>query len=71
MLYTTVPIALIIVFLLYYFLIRHIPWVKLSYFIIIAVGILCFLPGNVHFMYIGIEIIVLGCLVVLYNHDSD
>lgn len=71
MIYTTVPIALIIVVVLYYFFIRHIPWVTLSYTIIIAVGILCFLSGNVHFMYIGIEIIGLGCLVVWYNHDPD
>jgi membrane protein required for beta-lactamase induction len=70
MVFTTLFIAIIIIALLYYFLIRNIPWVIPSYLLVIFVGILCFIPGDVHFRYVGIEIIGFGSLVVWHHYNK-
>ena len=68
MIFTTLFIAVIIIAILYYFIVRNLPWAIPSYIIMVAVGVLCFFPGDVHFRYIGIEVIGLGCLLVWYHH---
>ena len=68
MVFTTLFIAVIIMAILYYFIIRNIPWDIPAYIIMVSVGVLCFLPGDVHFRYVGIEVIGLGCLLVWYHH---
>jgi len=67
MVFTTLFIAVIIVAGLY-FVIRFIPWPSLSYALVGAVGIACFIPGDVHFRYVGIEVLGLGILVVWFHY---
>ena len=69
MLFTTLVVAAIIVAGLYFLVIRFIPSPKVGYAIMVAVGIVCLLPGDVHFRYIGIEIAALGSLVMWLHHQ--
>jgi len=69
MVFTTLFIALIIMAVLYYCFVRNIPWAIPSYIIMVAVGITCLFPGDVHFRYVGIEIIGFGCLLVWNHHN--
>ena len=68
MVFTTLFVAALIMAILYYFIVRNISWAIPSYIIMVAVGILCFIPGDVHFRYIGIEVIGFGSLLVWYHH---
>ncbi len=68
MFFTTMVVAAIIVVGLYYLLIRFVRWPGLSYALMIGVGIVCLLPGDVHFRYIGFEVAALGSLVVWLHY---
>ncbi len=68
MIFTTLIVAAIIVAGLYFLAIRFIPWPSLSYALMVAVGVTCLFPGDVHFRYIGIEVAALGCLVVWIHY---
>ena len=68
MVFTTLFAAGIIIGLLYYIVVRFIPWAFLSYAIMGVVGVVCLMEGSVHFRYIGLEVIGLGCLVVWYHY---
>ena len=68
MIFTTLVVAAIIVAGLY-FLVRIIPWPGLSYALMVAVGVACLFPGDVHFRYIGIEVAALGSLVVWFHYQ--
>lgn len=69
MVFTTLFIAVIIVAGLY-FLIRQIPWPWLSYVLVGLAGIACFFPGDVHFRYIGLEVLGLGFLMVWFHYKT-
>ena len=69
MIVTTLFVAAIIIAGLYFLAVRFIPWPGLSYALMIAVGIACLLPGDVHFRYIGIEVAAFGCMLVWMHHQ--
>jgi hypothetical protein len=69
MIVTTLFIAAIIIAGFYFLAIRFIPWSGLSYALMIAVGFACLIPGGVHFLYIGIEVMALGCLLVWIHYQ--
>ena len=69
MIFTTMVVAAVIVAGLYFLLIRFIRWPGLSYVLMVAVGIACLLPGDIHFRYIGIEVAALGTLVVWLHYQ--
>jgi xanthosine utilization system XapX-like protein len=67
MVFTTLFAAGIIIGILYS-IVRVIPWAFLSYAIMVIVGVVCLMQGTVHLIYIGLEVIGLGCLVVWYHY---
>ncbi len=67
MVFTTMFVSVIILGLLYYFLIRYLPWAVLGYIVVAGVAVLCFMSGTVHFSYIGIEILGFGSAVVWWH----
>ena len=67
MLLTTLFIALIVIAAIYFTVVRNLRWPVLSYVLMVSVGIPC-LFGGVHFAYIGIEIAILGSLIVWLHH---
>lgn len=69
MVFTTLFAAGIIIGILY-LIVRLIPWAFLSYAIMVIVGVVCLMQGTVHLIYIGLEVIGLGCLVVWYHYKS-
>lgn len=62
--FTTLFIAALVIVILWFVALRHIRHAWLGYAIVLAVGVACFFLGSVHFVYIGIEIIFFGCLLV-------
>ncbi|MEO7323648.1 MAG: hypothetical protein ABIW82_02355 [Dokdonella sp.] len=64
MLVSTLVPALLVVGAMYFVLIKIIPWAMLSYLLMAAVGVLCLLAGSVHMTYVGIEVAVIGMLLV-------
>ena len=68
MVFTTLFIAVTILAGMYFLLIRLIPWAWLSYILVVGVGIACLIPGDVHFRYVGIEILGFGWLLVWLHH---
>ena len=68
MVFTTIFIAAIVIAAVYFVAVRRIPWPILSYALMLSVGGLCFLPGGVHFAYIGIEVIGLDLLLVWLHY---
>lgn len=69
MIFTTLVLAAIIIAGLYFLLIRNIPSPKWGYAIMVVAGIVCLLPGDVHFRYIGIEVAAFGSLLVWFHHQ--
>ena len=49
--------------------VRFLPRPAISYALMIAVGIVCLLPGDVHFRYIGIEVAAFGSLLVWLHYQ--
>ena len=70
MVFTTLFAAGIIIGLLYYIVVRFIPWAFLSYAIMCVTGVFCIMNGTVHLIYIGLEVIGFGCLLVLYHYKK-
>ena len=68
MVFTTLFIAVIIVLVLWFLILRSLQHAWPGYVLVAAAGIACFVFGSVHFVYIGIEVIGLGCLVVWLRH---
>jgi len=68
MLLTTLFIAAIMIAALYFTVVRNLRWPVLSYALMVSVGIACLFVGGVHFAYIGIEIAILGGLIVWLHH---
>jgi len=64
MIFTTASLALLVIAVLYFAVIRFVPWAPLAYAIVVAAGIACLADGSVHFRYVGLEIIGLGMSVV-------
>jgi hypothetical protein len=64
MVFTIIFVATIIIGALYFLVVRSIPWPTVSYILMVGVGIACLFLGNVHFMFIGIEVAGLGSLLV-------
>lgn len=69
MVFTTLFVAAIIILLLYFLVIRFIPWPAVSYVLMVGVGVACLIPGDVHFRYIGVEIIGLGNVLVWAHYQ--
>jgi hypothetical protein len=69
MIVTTLFAAAIIVAMLYFLAIRFIPWPGASYALVVFVGVACLFPGDVHFRYVGLEVIALGSLLVWFHHQ--
>lgn len=69
MVFTTLFMAAIIILVLYFLVIRFIPWAGLSYVLVVGVGIACLFPGDVHFRYVGVEVIGLGSLLVWAHYQ--
>jgi hypothetical protein len=69
MIFTTLLGATIIVAGLYFLVVRFVPWQGFSYGLMIAVGVTCLFPGDVHFRYIGFEVAALGCLMVWIHYQ--
>jgi hypothetical protein len=67
---TTLFIAIFIISILYFFVIRYIPLPIPSYIIIVLSGLLCMFFGDAYFRYVGIEVLVLGSLVVWYHYKK-
>lgn len=68
MLFTTVFIAALVIAAVYFLLVRFIPWRIVSYCIMLVAGIAFLLLGSVHFIYVGIEVIAFGCLLVRIHY---
>ena len=64
MAFTTLLLAVPIVLILYFLLLRKIRFSIINYLIVIIVGGLFFMGGVLHLIYIGIEIILVGILTV-------
>ncbi|CAB1274536.1 hypothetical protein [Candidatus Nitrosacidococcus tergens] len=64
MLFSTLILASIVVSLLWFSILQKLESPKIGYFIVILVGITFLYRSPVHSIYIGIEIMGLGCLVV-------
>ena len=69
MVFTSLFIAVIVITGLYFLVVRITPWPAVSYLIMIAVGIACLIPGDVHFRYIGIEVAGFGSLLVWVHYQ--
>ncbi|WP_096526379.1 hypothetical protein [Candidatus Nitrosoglobus terrae] len=70
MIFSTVILAIIVVSLLWFLILQKLNHPGFSYFIVIAVGVALLYHGSVHSIYIGIEVMGLGCLVVWAKHQS-
>jgi hypothetical protein len=68
MVFSTLFIAVIVIGVLWFLLLQRLRQAWMGYVLVLAAGIACFLFGSVHFVYIGIEVIGLGCLVVWLRH---
>ncbi|CAH9016143.1 hypothetical protein [Candidatus Nitrosacidococcus sp. I8] len=64
MLLSTLILASIVVSLLWFSILEKLKSSKIGYFIVILVGIAFLYRSPVHSIYIGIEIMGLGCLVI-------
>jgi heme/copper-type cytochrome/quinol oxidase subunit 1 len=62
--FTTLIIAVPTVFILYHLIIKKIRKPVFSYFVIIVVSAVFFILGSVHFIYIGLEILLIGVILV-------
>ncbi len=69
MIFTTMFLALIVIAILYFLAIRFIPWPALSYVLVVAVGLICLVQGDVHFRYVGIEVIGIGSFAVWLHYN--
>lgn len=67
MVFTTLFIAAILIAAIYFTVIRRLKWPAISYVLMISIGAVC-LFGGVHFAYIGIEVAILGSLVVWLHY---
>lgn len=64
MAFTTLIIAVPIVIVLYLFVISKVTKPKYSYIAIFVVSIIFFMIRSIHFAYIGIEILLIGFILV-------
>ncbi|HET6169334.1 MAG TPA: hypothetical protein VFE01_04090, partial [Terracidiphilus sp.] len=61
LIFTTMFIAVIVIVALWYLILRHLRRPLISYLIVVIVGIAFMVLGEMHFIFIGIEIIFFGC----------
>jgi hypothetical protein len=66
MLLTTMIPVIFILAIVYFIAIRKLPekYTWISYTIVVIISVLYFLPGGVHFAYMGIENFALGVLLI-------
>jgi len=64
MAFTTLIIAVPIVAILYFFVFKKIKQPFINYLIVIVVGGLFFFGRNLHLIYIGLEVIIIGVVTV-------
>lgn len=67
MVLSTLLIAVLVLAVLWFFILRRIPWRWASYLIVLLVAALFIWSGTVHFVYTGIEVAALGCFLVWWN----
>jgi hypothetical protein len=63
MLASTIASTLFAVSLLYFFVIRLIPWRRFSYGVFLALGVALISVGKARLDYAGMEVAALGCLI--------
>jgi len=68
MVFTTLSIAVIVIGVLWFLILQKLRQAWTGYVLVSTAGIACFLFGSVHFVYIGIEVIGLGSLIVWLRH---
>ncbi len=68
LIFTTLFIALLIIAVLYFLIVRFIPWAHASYAVMLTAGIAIMFIGSVHFIYIGIEVIAIGSFLVRMHY---
>lgn len=62
--FTTLFLSVPIVILLYFFVFKKIKIAVINYFIVLAVSVLFFFGRNLHLIFIGIQIFIIGFIVV-------
>ena len=67
MILTTLSIAALALALLWFFVLKNIPWRWAGYLVVLVVAALFIWSGSVHFVYTGVEVAALGCLLVWWN----
>ena len=68
MLLTTLVPTVFILGIAYFVVVRRIPWPWLSYGLVVALSIGCFLAGSVHFQLMGVEVLALGVILVACHY---
>ena len=68
MVFTTMFIAVVVLALLWFIILQRLPWPLAGYAVVAIAGVACFLFGSVHFVYIGVEILGFGGLLVWLRH---
>ena len=61
---TSLAVAIPMVFAIYFTMIKQTKYLIKSYVTVIVIGLLCFLPGEVYLLLVGIEFIVVGVITV-------
>ena len=67
MILSTLFVAVLVVAVLWFLVLRRIPWRSAAYLIVLLVAALFIWSGSVHFVYTGVEVAALGCLLVWWN----
>lgn len=70
LIFTTMFIAVIVIVALWYVVLRRLRQAWVSYLIVLIVGAAFTILGDMHFIFIGIEIIFFGCALVWLRHRT-
>jgi hypothetical protein len=62
---TTMFLAALVLALLYFFVIRRWTSPLPGYVAVAMIGVLCLLGGSLHLIYVGVEILVFGVLLIV------
>ena len=68
MIITTMFLTVVMLVPFYFLVIKKLASPAPAYLILLVVGILCILGGSVHFVYVGVELLAFGSLLVWAHH---
>ena len=71
MILSTLLIAVLVLAVLWFVLLRRVPWRWASYLVVLFVAASFVWAGSVHFVYTGVEVAALGCFLVWWNPRSS